>query len=84
MLVMDRIFSRRILCGTVSQPRPIITTPYTLGLQAKPVSTFWDMAVFAATSEHPVLNTMFTAPLTWLATILALSLPQAQVGRIST
>ena len=50
----------------------------------KPVNTFCDIAVLAATSEHPVLNTMFTAPRTWLATILALSLPQAHVGSIRT
>jgi len=55
-----------------------------LGLQAKPVSTFWDMAVLAATSEQPVLNTMFTAPRTWLATMRAVSLPQEQPGRINT
>ena len=61
-----------------------MTTPKTLGLQAKPVSTFCDMAVFAATSEQPVLKMMFTAPRTCDATMRALSLPQAHVGRIST
>ena len=42
------------------------------------------MAVFAATSEQPVLKMMFTAPRTSDATMRALSLPQAHVGRINT
>ena len=78
------IFSLNCLCPTVSHPSPMITTPYTLGLHANPVKIFWDMAVLSATSEHPVLNTIFTAPLTWLATIRLDSLPQAHAGRIST
>ena len=34
------IFSLNCLCPPVSHPRPMITTPYTFGLQAKPVNIF--------------------------------------------
>ena len=78
------IFSLSCLWPTVSQPSPMMTMPYTFGFSANPVRTFWDISVFAATSEQPVLNTILTAPRTWLATIRELSLPHAQEGRIST